>query len=267
MNVRLAAAAGLQEFSTTTTGTVLVTGASSGIGAAIAEAFGTLGWPVALGARRVDRLEELARSIGETGGRALARHLDVSDPPSIDAFFSAAENEFGPIDVVVNNAAIGVPGFLQDLSPAEIEAELRTNLLGPMLIARRALPSMVARRSGSLVFISSMSAVEPRPMQAGYTAAKMGLEGVARTLRMDLEGTGVRSIIVRPGPTRSEFGLGWDGQRLMQVVEAWQRWGFLRHNEMLDPEQVAAAVVRAVTAPPGMGTDVVQLTPEAPVGA
>ena len=74
---------------------------------------------------------------------------------------------------------------------------------------------------------------------------------MAQTLRMDLEGTGVRATIVRPGPTRSEFGFGWEPDMLVRVLETWKHWGFLRHLDMMDGEQVALAVVAAVTAPPG----------------
>src|SRR6185503_15742168 len=94
--------------------TVLVTGASSGVGAAIAQAFGARGWPVAIGARRQDRLAEVAAAIKQAGGRVFAAPLDVTKPDSIEAFFSAAESELGPIDVVISNAGIGRPGLLHE---------------------------------------------------------------------------------------------------------------------------------------------------------
>jgi NADP-dependent 3-hydroxy acid dehydrogenase YdfG len=245
--------------------TALVTGASSGIGAAIARAFGELGWAVAIGARRTDRLDEVAGAIAAAGGQPFARHLDVTRADSIDAFFTAAEAALGSVDAVVSNAGISIPGLLHELSVADLEVEVATNLLGPLLVARRALPAMLARRQGALVFISSMNVVEPRPLQVGYTATKMGVEGLAQTLRKDLEGTGVRSIIVRPGWTRSEFGLSWGRDKLIRVLDSWKHWGFMRHNEMLDHAHVAAAVVNAVTAPRGASMDLIQLTPEAPV--
>ena len=93
-----------------------VTGASSGIGAAIARAFGRLGWTVALGARRTDRLEEVARQIRRDGGRPFARALDVTSAASVDAFFDAADAAVGTPDVVVNNAGVGVPGMLHEIS-------------------------------------------------------------------------------------------------------------------------------------------------------
>jgi NADP-dependent 3-hydroxy acid dehydrogenase YdfG len=243
----------------------VVTGASSGVGAAIAVAFGKLGWSVAIGARRAERLEDTARRVESAGGRAVPAHLDVTRADSIEEFFATAEGAFGPIDVVINNAGIGVPGRIHELSIQEIETELATNLLGTMLITRRALPSMIERRCGDVVFISSMNAVLPRPFQAGYTAAKAGVEGFAAALRMDLEGTGVRAITLRLGPTRSEFGYSWNADTMVRVLESWQSWGFLRHPDMLDSAQVAHAVIAAVTAPRGMQFDVIQVNPEAPV--
>jgi NADP-dependent 3-hydroxy acid dehydrogenase YdfG len=242
--------------------TVLVTGASSGIGAAIARAFGTRGWAVAIGARRTDRLQEVAHAIEQAGGRVFAQALDVTQPASIETFFSAAEAALGPMDVVVNNAGMGVPGPLHELAVEDLQREVATNLLGPMLVARRALPGMLARRRGDLVFISSMNVVAPRPLQLGYTATKAGVEGMAHTLRMELEGTGVRSLIVRPGPTRSEFGVRWGPDILSRALDAWKHWGFMRHNEILDGNHVAAAVVAAVTAPPGVSLDVIQVNPD-----
>jgi NADP-dependent 3-hydroxy acid dehydrogenase YdfG len=242
--------------------TVLVTGASSGIGAAIARTFGRLGWAVAIGARRTDRLQEVAQAIERAGGRVFAHGLDVTQAESIDAFFSAAEAVLGPMDAVVNNAGISVPGSLHELAVADIQREVATNLLGPMLVVRRALPGMLARRHGDLVFVSSMNVVAPRPLQLGYTATKAGVEGMAHTLRMELEGTGVRSIIVRPGPTRSEFGYRFGRDMLIRVADTWKHWGLMRHSEMLDGEQVAEAVVAAVTAPPGVCMDVIQVNPD-----
>jgi NAD(P)-dependent dehydrogenase (short-subunit alcohol dehydrogenase family) len=242
--------------------TALVTGASSGIGAAIARALGALGWPVAIGARRADRLKETAAAIEAAGGEPFAARLDVTDPESIEAFFRAAEAAVGPLDVVVSNAGIGTPGLAHELSVEEIHNDIATNLTGAMIVARRALPSMLERRRGDIVFISSMTVVEPRPFQGAYAAAKAGLEGYARVLRRELEGTGVRATVVRLGPTRSEFGLGWNPEMLLKVVESWKPWGLMRHMEVLDPDDVAAAIVYAVTAPAGFGTDLIEINPD-----
>ena len=188
--------------------TALVTGASSGLGAAIARALGALGWSVAIGARRLDPLKDVAVQVEAAGGIAFAHVLDVSDLGSIEAFVAATEQRFGPIDTVVSNAGISTPGRLFELSVEDLRLEIDTNLLGPMLLTRLVLPSLIERRSGDLVFISSQNAVIPRPLQLGYTATKTGLEAMVRVLQMELEGSGVRATTVRPGSNPFEF---WDG--------------------------------------------------------
>ena len=244
--------------------TAIVTGASTGIGAAIARAFGGLGWSVAIGARRIERLESVARDVEAAGGRVFSHQLDISDAASVDAFFDGAEAAFGPLEVVINNAGIGIPGRLQELTVEEIQTEIAIDLIGPMLVSRRALPSMVERRRGELVFITSANTVAPRPSQIGYTASKAGVEAVARTLKMELEGSGVRSIIVRPGPTLTEFAGDWGPGRVDRLIESWEGWGLTRHDGLLQPEYIAAAVVTAVTAPDHVHLNEIQVDPLAP---
>jgi NADP-dependent 3-hydroxy acid dehydrogenase YdfG len=229
--------------------TAIVTGASSGIGAATATELGGLGWRVALGARRVERLREVAAKVEAAGGRAFAHFLDVSVPDSIDAFFAAAEAALGPVDVVVNNAGMSILNLLQDAKVEDLRTELDVNLLGPMLLCRRAVPGMLERRRGDLIFVSSENAVRPRPFQSGYTAAKAGVEGLARVLAMELDGTGVRSVVVRVGPTGTEFGARMDHAILKQALDAWRYWGVQRHLHWMPAESVAKAIARVATTP------------------
>jgi NADP-dependent 3-hydroxy acid dehydrogenase YdfG len=245
--------------------TAIVTGASAGFGAAIAHAFGELGWQVAVGARRIEKLGEVAREVERAGGRPLSHVLDVADPESIDAFVRAAEDTFGAIDVVVNNAGVGVPGLLHEVSAEGLRAEIETNLVGPLMLVRRVLPGMLARMRGDIVFVSSLNATLPRPFQVGYTATKAGIEGAARALQMELEGTGVRATIVRPGPSRTEMGSTWDAEVVRNMLGVWKRFGILRHHNYLAPESIARAVLAAVTAPPGTHLDLIQVNPEGPI--
>jgi NAD(P)-dependent dehydrogenase (short-subunit alcohol dehydrogenase family) len=244
--------------------TSLVTGASSGIGAAIAVAFGALGWRVAMAGRRPERLEEVARKVEEAGGKALPFRCDVAEPTEIHAFFDAAETQFGPVEVAVANAGGSVPVLLHEMSVPDLECELRTNLLHPLVLARRAVSSMRERERGDLVFISSESAVRPRPFQVGYTAAKRGIEGAAQALRMELDGTGVRVSVVRPGPTGTEFARAWPPDLVRRVLHVWKDWGVQRHLAWMPPEATARAVVSAVTAPPGTRMELVEVMPEGP---
>jgi NAD(P)-dependent dehydrogenase (short-subunit alcohol dehydrogenase family) len=244
----------------------LVTGASSGIGAAIARALGAAGFAVAVAARRQERLAEVAAEIAEAGGTASAHALDLADPASIDACFDAAERALGPVDTLVNNAGVSVPGLLHEVAPEAFAREIAVNLVGPGLLARRAVAALRARGApGDLVFISSENAISPRPYQPGYTASKWGLEGLARTLKLECEGTGIRATIVRPGPTfPTGFADEWDPATVKRVLEAWHRFGIQRHLRWMPAESVAHAVLAAVSAPPGTHLDVIQLGPEAP---
>src|SRR5438105_3124153 len=113
--------------------TAAVTGASSGIGRAVAVALGALGWNVGLGARRLDALATTAELVELEGGTAVSHPLDVTDPASVDAFFGAVESRLGPVDALVNNAGMAVPGLLVDTDPDDLAREVDTNLLGPLL--------------------------------------------------------------------------------------------------------------------------------------
>jgi NAD(P)-dependent dehydrogenase (short-subunit alcohol dehydrogenase family) len=243
----------------------LVTGASSGIGAATALALADCGHKVAICARRSGPLEDVARQLEARGVESFAQVLDVADGGSIQAFYEAAETALGSVDLVVSNAGTCRPGLLHETEDGDLELEVATNLIAPMLLARCAVRRMLADdRAGDIVFISSENAVVPRTFQAGYTATKMGLEGLARVLRMELEGTGIRSTIVRPGPTNTEFGRGWEVGLLHRVLASWKYWGVQRHLNWMPAESVAAAVVAVVSAPAGTHMDIVQVMPEGP---
>jgi NADP-dependent 3-hydroxy acid dehydrogenase YdfG len=242
-----------------------VSGASSGIGRAIAVALGELGWRVALGARRGDELQETARIVIEAGGEAFPMTVDVTDAHSVDEWVTTAENSLGPIDALVNNAGIAIPGPFWELAPEQLEREVRTNLLGPMLCTRRVLRSMIDRGTGDVVFVSSDTARAPRPRMLAYSATKAAVEVVARTLAMELEGTGVRSTTVRVGPTLTDFASGWTPEQVAELMTYWPRFGVQRHFHTLRPEDVARAVVFAVTSPPGVHMDIVEVQPEAPL--
>jgi NADP-dependent 3-hydroxy acid dehydrogenase YdfG len=245
----------------------MVTGASSGIGRTIAPALGALGWPVAVGARRLDRLEETAGEVKAAGAEAFAHPLDVTDPRSVDEFFDAAERALGPVGVLVNNAGMATPGQLHTLPVAALEQQVATNLLGPMYLSRRAVASMLERGTrGDLVFVSSDATRHPRPRMAAYGATKAGVELLAHSLALELEGTRIRSTVVRLGPTISEFGFGWDRHALEDLMRYWPRFGLQRHSGYLQPEDAARAVVFVVTSPEGTHLDTIEVQPEAPEG-
>lgn len=242
----------------------LVTGASSGIGAATAQALSAAGHPVVLTARRIDRLEELAAKLVADGGEAVALPLDLADPASIDACADAA-SALGPLDVVVANAGQISSATAMASDPDEFARNVHINLLGTQRLAARLGPAMVEQGHGDLVFVTSDVVVRPRTHMASYVAAKAGLEGLARAMQMECEGTGVRVGMVRPGPSSTEQGTDWSEETVLHIIPVWERWGLLRHDGALLPHNVAAAIVAMVSAPKGTHLSLIEVQPEAPV--
>jgi NADP-dependent 3-hydroxy acid dehydrogenase YdfG len=243
----------------------VVAGASSGIGAETAKALAAAGFPVALGARRVERCEELAAAIRADGGEAIAVALDVTDDASVSDLAAKVTAELGEIEVVVSNAALIAPGALIETGTDRLAQEFDVNVLGPHRLIRAFLPGMVQRQRGDMVFISSDTAVRPRPFMGGYSATKSGVEGLVGSLQMELEGTGVRASLVRPGPTWSEMGMDWDPDAAAKVLNEWVKWGHARHPHFLKATAIANAVTTVVSAPRGVHISPVDVNPEAPV--
>jgi NADP-dependent 3-hydroxy acid dehydrogenase YdfG len=243
----------------------VVSGASAGIGAATAEALAAAGHPVALGARRVDKLDEVADRIRAAGGEACVAALDVTDPDSVKSFAETVQALLGPIEVLVSNAGSVHPGTLVELDPERVARELDLTVVGAHRLVRAFVPGMVERRRGDVVLVSSDVAVRARPFMGAYSAGKWGLEGLAQSLQMELEGTGVRASVVRPGSTWSEMGSDWDAEEGAFVLDQWVRWGHARHGHFLKPRAVADAITTVVSAPRGTHLSLVEVNPEAPV--
>jgi NADP-dependent 3-hydroxy acid dehydrogenase YdfG len=243
----------------------VVTGASSGIGAATALALGVAGFPVALGARRSDRCEEVAARIRADGGEAVVHAVDVTDAESVNAFAKAVTADIGDVEVVVSNAGAVAPGTIHEVDSERFAQELDLNVVGAHRLVRAFVPGMVERRRGDVVFVSSDVAVRARPFMSSYAAGKWGLEGLAHAMQMELEGTGVRASIVRPGPTWSEMGADWDADEAAFVLNQWVRFGLARHPHFMKPAAVADAIRTVVSAPRGVHLNLVEVSPEAPV--
>lgn len=243
----------------------VVTGASSGIGAATALALAAAGFPVALGARRTDRCEEVAAQVRAAGGEAVAHALDVTDESSVATFAEKVAADLGDVEVVVSNAGAVGPGTIHEVESERFARELDLNVVGAHRLVRAFVPGMVERRRGDLVFVSSDVAVRARPFMSSYAAGKWGLEGLAHAMQMELEGTGVRASIVRPGPTWSEMGSDWDVDEAAFVLNQWVRFGHARHPHFLKPTAIADAITTVVSAPRGVHLSLVEVNPEAPL--
>jgi short-subunit dehydrogenase len=245
----------------------VVTGASSGIGRATAVALAAQGHPVVLGARRVAECEDAAAEIRSAGGEAVAIHLDLAHDESVERFAAAAVDTLGAVEVVVSNAGQNMAGAVLDTDAASLDGVLSVNITGTHRLVRALLPDMVARRRGDVVFVTSDVAERPRPTMAAYVTSKWGLEGYVRSLQMELEGSGVRATILRPGPTLTGMGMDWDPEVTAEVIEQWASWGFARHANFMRPAGVAEAICAVVGLPRGVHTTVIELQPEAPIAA
>src|SRR4051812_49309745 len=243
----------------------VITGASSGIGAATALTLAAAGYPVALGARRTDKLDELAAQIRSQGGEVTAHALDLTDDESVETFAAKVAADLGDIEIVVSNAGLVQPGATYEVDTAQFAHELDLNIVGAQRLARAFVPGMVERQRGDVVFVSSDVAVRARPFMSSYAAGKWGLEGLAHAMQMELEGTGVRASIVRPGPTQSEMGSAWADDDAAFVITQWVRFGLARHPRLLKASALADAITTIVTAPRGVHLNLIEVTPEASV--
>jgi hypothetical protein len=187
----------------------LVTGASSGIGAAAARSIAARGAHVILTARRAERLTALAEDIRSLGGAAdaLAIPADLTEPGGVERAAREAVAWKGRLDVLVNNAGIGRMRFLESLDPqADILPLLALDLIAPILLTRAVLPAMIERRAGCIINVDSISGLAAFPTSTIYAAAKYGLRGFNDALRREVRGMGISVCLVCPGPVRTEFG-------------------------------------------------------------
>jgi len=233
--------------------TAVITGASSGIGAATARALAAAGYRVMVGARRVDRLEALAQEIG-----GVALPLDVTDPASVAALAAAVPDR---LHVLVNNAG-GAHG-LEPVAQAKDDDwswMYEANVLGLMRVTRALLPMLEAGR-GHLVNVTSIAGREVYPGGAGYTAAKHAAVAVTRTLRLELSGKPVRVTDVAPGLVETEFSLvrfPGDPERAAKVYQGMTP---------LVAEDVADCILWAVTRPAHVNIDEIVVKPVAQASA
>ncbi|WP_105034184.1 SDR family oxidoreductase [Cryobacterium aureum] len=187
--------------------TALVTGASQGLGAAIARRLGSDGVAVAVAARRKPESEAVAESIRAAGGRAIAVTCDVTDREQVDAAVAATTDAFGSLDILVSNAGVTRDALIHRMTDEDWHTVLETHLTGAFLTSRAAQAQMVPNGFGRIVFIGSTSTGGWRG-QSNYSAAKAGLQGLARTLSLELGRFGITVNVVQPGHIDSELTRG-----------------------------------------------------------
>jgi NAD(P)-dependent dehydrogenase (short-subunit alcohol dehydrogenase family) len=230
----------------------LITGASSGLGRALAEAVLDRGERAVLAARTEDPLAELAERHPDD---AVAAPLDVTDAEAVCGAVNDAVRRFGRVDVVVNGAGYGLFGALEELSDEELRREFNTNVFGSLNVTRAALPYLRRQRSGHIVQISSLEGVAPAVAgESAYAGTKFAVEGIAEGLAKDVEHLDIRVTIVEPGPLRTEFATGasvtapQDDDYAESVGGALEWFEGLAGNQPNDPRRVAEAIITVVDA-------------------
>jgi NAD(P)-dependent dehydrogenase (short-subunit alcohol dehydrogenase family) len=183
---------------------VLVTGASSGIGAALAEGFARRGAVVGICARRADRLDETLTRIREHSPRSQAWTADLADLDAISGFAADVERDLDGVDVLVNNAGIPKRRHVTRLTPDEVEAVMRINYFSPVRLTLALLPGLI-KRSGRIVNISSVAARLGPPIEAAYAASKAAITAFSECMAVDLRDTDVQVHVVNPGVLDTEL--------------------------------------------------------------
>ena len=230
----------------------VVTGASSGIGAATAVALGRRGYQIVAGARRLTRVQ---RAVGDLG---LALPLDVTDQDSIDAFVADVSKAFGRIDVLVNNAGLALG--LTPIDKAKDEDWIgmwQVNVLGLMRVTRACMPLLRKAKHGHIVNLGSIAGFETYKGGAGYTATKHAVRAISRTMRLELNGEPIRVTEIAPGMVETEFStirFGGDRKAAKAVYQG---------VKPLVAEDIADCIVFAVTRPAHVDIDEIVIRPVA----
>jgi 3-hydroxy acid dehydrogenase / malonic semialdehyde reductase len=244
-------------------GTVLITGASAGIGEACARAFAAAGARLILAARRTDRLSELAEELrAGHGTETCLLALDVRDVGVVTRVLEDLPSEWAGIDVLVNNAGLG-RGLepVHEADSREWDEMIDTNVKGLLYVTRAVVPGMLARGRGHVIHLGSIAATEIYPGGTVYCATKAAVDVINRGMRMDLHGTPIRVTSVNPGAVETEFSLvrfRGDQQRAERVYQGFQP---------LTPADVADAVLYAATRPPHVDVEQIVLKPVAQAAA
>lgn len=216
---------------------VVITGASSGIGAATAVRCAAAGARLVLAARRLEQLEALAQQVTQAGGQALAVPTDVTDLTQVQRLAAIAGQHYERVDVLVNNAGIGLLDPFPQAQIADLHQMIQVNLFGVVHCTQAFLPAMLERRQGQIVNVASLAGLVAARNMAFYNATKFALIGMSQALQYDLHGTGVRCAVICPGIVRTNFFTAKDLGLLPRLT---------RLAPAVNADDVARAIVTAI---------------------
>ncbi len=239
------------DVSTNVNRTAIITGASSGIGESTARLLAREGYNVALAARRVDRLEKLAAEIGEN---SFAVPTDVTDPGACAALVARTVECFGALDVLINNAGLGLYAPIAEGDPEDWRKMFEVNVLGTLYTTRAAIRHMLERGSGDIVFISSVAGRRvPNTYGIVYAATKHAITAIAEGLRMDVSAKGIRVMTIEPGLVRTEFPEG--------SYQSAEQYYAEKEYSPLEATDVATTVLYALNQPPHVSVNEILIRP------
>jgi clavulanate-9-aldehyde reducatase len=239
---------------------VAVTGASSGIGEATALACARAGAAVALAARRVERIEALAKRIEGEGGRAIAVPTDVGDEAQANAFVERAHGELGRLDVLVNNAGVMLLGPIENAPTEEWRQMIHANVFGVLYCTHAALPLMHAQGSGHIVNVSSVAGRVARAGSGVYNLTKFGVGAFSESLRQEAVPIGVRVTLIEPGAVATELAEHNRPEIREQIAK---RFGEIT---ILEAEDIAGAILYAIGQPAHVSVNEVLIRPSGQLG-
>jgi NADP-dependent 3-hydroxy acid dehydrogenase YdfG len=235
----------------------VITGASSGIGAATAAALAAEGAAVALGARRKERLDELAQRIEGDGGSAHAFEVDVSDEDAARAFIESAAEQMGGLDILVNNAGVMLLGPIGGADTEEWRRMVDVNLLGLLYCTHAALPLMQQAGGGHIVNLSSVAGRTANLGSGVYNLTKWGVNGFSEALRQEVLHSGIRVTIVEPGFVATELQGHNKNPVVVEQLEKMRE----QVGEELEAEDIAAGIVYAVSSPQRVNVNEILIRP------
>ncbi|MFC6322170.1 SDR family oxidoreductase [Companilactobacillus baiquanensis] len=213
---------------------IVITGASSGFGAEMAKIFNADGFPLLLLGRRTEKIEALGLS-----GEIIIRHADVTDQDELSKVIKEAENVYGPVDLLINNAGVMLLGNIWKQSSSEWQTMLDTNVMGVLNGMQAVLPGMKDRQHGTIINMSSIAGFKAFSNHAAYVASKFGVHGLSETIRQEVSGENVRIMLVAPGAAETELLTHVTDSSALSEYEAWKK---SMGGITLDPKHVAETV-------------------------